>query len=93
MSRHAAAKTFKTTIYRDGSMCFIPLTFDPKDVFGKVRASWPDSPLAEEALLRQAEAASHIGDMANARRFAEQYDREYPNGGRRAEIRRFAHLD
>jgi hypothetical protein len=32
------AKTFTTTIVRDGSMCFIPLTFDPKAVFGKVRA-------------------------------------------------------
>jgi hypothetical protein len=31
------SKTFKTTIVRDGSMCFIPLTFDPKTVFGKVR--------------------------------------------------------
>ena len=30
--------TFTTTIVRDGSMCFIPLTFDPKTVFGKVRA-------------------------------------------------------
>jgi hypothetical protein len=30
--------TFKTTIVRDQSMCFIPLTFDPKSVFGKVRA-------------------------------------------------------
>lgn len=34
----AAAKTFKTTVVRDGSMCFLPLTFDPKAVFGKVRA-------------------------------------------------------
>jgi hypothetical protein len=33
-----ASKTFKTTIVRDGSACFIPLTFDPKPVFGKVRA-------------------------------------------------------
>src|SRR5258707_10160708 len=32
------SKTFKTTIVRDGSMCFIPVTFDPKSVFGKVRA-------------------------------------------------------
>ena len=32
------SKTFRTTIYRDGSMCFIPLPFDPKPVFGKVRA-------------------------------------------------------
>ena len=32
-----SSKTFKTTIFRDGSMCFIPVTFDPKPVFGKVR--------------------------------------------------------
>jgi uncharacterized protein (DUF1697 family) len=32
------AKAFKTTIYRDGSMCFIPISFDPRAVFGKVRA-------------------------------------------------------
>ena len=31
------SKTFKTTIVRNGSICFIPLTFDPKAVFGKVR--------------------------------------------------------
>ncbi len=34
----APSKTFKATVVREGSMCFIPLTFDPKDVFGKVRA-------------------------------------------------------
>jgi hypothetical protein len=34
----AAAKTFKTTIVRDGSMCFIPVPFDPTPIFGKVRA-------------------------------------------------------
>lgn len=33
-----AEKTFKTKIVRDGSACFIPLDFDPKAVFGKVRA-------------------------------------------------------
>jgi hypothetical protein len=32
------SKTFKAKIVREGSMCFIPLTFDPKVVFGKVRA-------------------------------------------------------
>lgn len=32
------SRTFKTTIVRSQSMCFIPLTFDPKTVFGKVRA-------------------------------------------------------
>jgi Bacteriocin-protection, YdeI or OmpD-Associated/Domain of unknown function (DUF1905) len=31
------SKSFKTTIVRDGSMCFIPLTFDPRTVFGKLR--------------------------------------------------------
>lgn len=33
-----ASRTFKTTIVRDGSMCFIPVPFDPAPVFGKVRA-------------------------------------------------------
>lgn len=33
-----SSKTFKTTIVRNGSMCFIPVPFDPKPVFGKVRA-------------------------------------------------------
>ena len=32
------SKTFKATIVRNGSACFIPLTFDPRAVFGKVRA-------------------------------------------------------
>ena len=32
------SKTFEVTIVREGSMSFIPLTFDPKSVFGKVRA-------------------------------------------------------
>ncbi len=31
-------KTFTATIVRDGGMCMVPLTFDPKAVFGKVRA-------------------------------------------------------
>jgi hypothetical protein len=33
-----ASKTYKTEIVREGSMCFIPVPFDPKPVFGKVRA-------------------------------------------------------
>lgn len=32
------SKTFTTTIVRDGSMCVVSLPFDPKAVFGKVRA-------------------------------------------------------
>ena len=31
-------KTFETTIVRDAGMCFIPVPFDLKPVFGKVRA-------------------------------------------------------
>jgi hypothetical protein len=33
-----ASKTFKATIVREDGMCYIPLTFDPKPVFGKIRA-------------------------------------------------------
>jgi hypothetical protein len=32
------SKTFTTQIFRDGSTCYIPIPFDPKPVFGKVRA-------------------------------------------------------
>jgi len=31
-------RTFKTTVVLDGSTCYIPVPFDPKAVFGKVRA-------------------------------------------------------
>jgi hypothetical protein len=30
------SKTFKATIVREGSLCLIPLPFDPKAVFGKI---------------------------------------------------------
>src|SRR5438034_2335394 len=32
------AKTVRVQIVRDGSMCFIPVPFDPKPLFGKIRA-------------------------------------------------------
>lgn len=32
------SKKYKTTIVRDGSTCYIPVPFDPKPLFGKVRA-------------------------------------------------------
>ena len=32
------SKTYKTEIVREGSMCYIPVPFDPKPLFGKVRA-------------------------------------------------------
>jgi hypothetical protein len=31
-------KTVTVTIYREGSWCFIPVNFDPKAAFGKIRA-------------------------------------------------------
>lgn len=34
----APSRTYKTTIFRDGSMCYIPVEFDPVAIFGKVRA-------------------------------------------------------
>lgn len=33
-----SARTFRTTLVRDGSMCSVALPFDPKAAFGKVRA-------------------------------------------------------
>lgn len=32
------SKTVTVEIYRRGAMCFIPVTFDPKAAFGKIRA-------------------------------------------------------
>src|SRR5215831_724440 len=32
------SKVFKVKIFREGSMCFVPVAFDPKAVFGMVRA-------------------------------------------------------
>jgi hypothetical protein len=32
------SKTITVKIYRNGGICFIPVTFDPKATFGKVRA-------------------------------------------------------
>ena len=32
------AKTYKTTLLKDGSMCAIPVPFDPKPIFGRIRA-------------------------------------------------------
>jgi transmembrane sensor len=68
-------------------------TREAMTMFARVRSAWANSPLAEEALLRQAEAASRLGELATAVRLAEEYDRAYPRGSRRAEVRRFARLE
>lgn len=67
-------------------------TREAMNMFARVRSAWPRSPLGEDALLRQAEAASKLGDIAAAARLAEQYEHDYPNGRRRAEVRRYARL-
>jgi transmembrane sensor len=68
-------------------------TEEAMNMFGRVQSAWPKSPLCEDALLRQAEAASQLGDLGAARRLAEKYDRDYPNGRRRSEVRRYARLE
>jgi transmembrane sensor len=68
-------------------------TQEAMQMFARVRSTWPQNALAEDALLRQAEAASQLSDLTTARRLAEQYDRDYPNGRRRSEVRRYARLE
>jgi transmembrane sensor len=68
-------------------------TREAMNTFGRVRSAWPASPFGEDALVRQAEAAAKLGDRVAAARLAEQYDREYPKGRRRAEVRRYAGLE
>jgi hypothetical protein len=36
--RVPASKTIRVRIVRNGSICYIPLAFDPREVFGKLRA-------------------------------------------------------
>jgi transmembrane sensor len=63
------------------------------NTFASVRSTWPGSPFGEDALVRQAEAAAKLGDRGAAARLAEQYDREYPSGRRRTELRGYAGLE
>jgi TolA-binding protein len=67
-------------------------TEEAMNMFARVHGTWPKSPLAEDALLRQVEALSVLGDFGAARRVAEQYDRDYPKGRLRSEVRRYARL-
>jgi len=45
------SKTFRTTVVREGSVCFVPRTFDPKAVFGKVRACLGEAPMKRVAVV------------------------------------------
>jgi transmembrane sensor len=84
---HQAAFTLGRTLSGLGR------TKEAMSMFGRVRSDWPGNPLAEDALVRQAEAAGALGDIAAARRLAGEYERDYPNGQRRAEVRRYARLE
>jgi transmembrane sensor len=66
---------------------------EAEQTFARVRARWPKSPLAEDALVRQVEAAARSGDSDAARRLAQHYDQAYPEGRRRSEARRYAGLE
>jgi transmembrane sensor len=84
---HQAAFTLGRTLSGLGR------TKEAMSMFGRVRSDWPGNPLAEDALVRQAEAAGALGDIATARRLAGEYERDYPNGQRRDEVRRHARLE
>lgn len=63
------------------------------DAFADARKIDPKGSIAEDALAREAEAASVAGDQARARRAAEAYLATYPNGTRAVLVRRFGNLD
>lgn len=84
---HQAAFTLGRTLARLGDLRAA------LSMFARVRNEWPGNPLAEDALVRQASAASQLGDATTARRLADEYDREYPRGRRRAEVRRYRLLE
>jgi transmembrane sensor len=79
---HQAAFTLGRTFTRLGR------TREAVGMFARVRSEWPDNPLAEDALVRQAQAAAQLGDREAAQRLADEYAREYPGGRRRAEVGR-----
>ncbi len=61
--------------------------------FARAGLHGDDSPLAEDALARQVEAARRAGDQARARRLAQQYLTKYPQGKRRAAVKRHGGIE
>ncbi len=55
--------------------------------FAACRALSPQSEIAEDALARQIDAALEQGDLAEAHRLFDQYERDFPQGNRLAEFR------
>ena len=63
-------------------------TKEAEQAFARAGLYGDDSPLAEDALARQVEAAHRAGDQARARRLASKYLAKYPKGQRRAAVKR-----
>jgi transmembrane sensor len=60
--------------------------------YARARELASTSPLAEDALARQVEAAHRAGDAARARTLGQEYLAKYPRGRRVHAVRRFAGL-
>jgi transmembrane sensor len=60
--------------------------------YARARELASSSPLAEDALARQVEAAHRAGDAALARSLGQEYVAKYPQGRRVHAVRRFAGL-
>ncbi len=61
------------------------------DAFARARAA--GGPLAEDALAREVEAASRVGETTKSRDLAREYRSLYPNGRRAKAVSRFGGLD
>lgn len=55
--------------------------------FAMYRALSPQGDFAQDALARQFEVAADQGNLEDARKLAEQYERDFPEGTRRDDIR------
>lgn len=63
------------------------------EAFARAQRLDPRGPMAEDALAREVEAWSRVGDLARARTRAEEYAGGYPNGRRLRSVRRYGGLD
>ena len=59
------------------------------DLFQRVRALEPDGPLAGDALAREVQTWTQLGEATKARALAEEYLRKYPSGPRSKSVKHF----
>lgn len=94
MNEHAEDSRAPLAAFTLGSVLMQQLG-QPRDAeaaYGRARALSRNSPLAEDALARQVEAAHRAGDAARARELAREYVEAYPSGRRVRTVRRFGEL-